>query len=522
MDDLTFKSEEEREKALLELPDEPPPGVNIDKWQEEQFEQERKIKEASIEADSETPPKAVEEVLSAEETPPQQIQSEEEFVDFSVLGKMKKSELPEDLRHYPSPKEMLKQAAHARNYANKAEDKIRKYEERIAELEANSGKVSELQKQLDELKKASDDTQRSADATPIPSSKRTDFNNKLNQINVRIEKMKEYGGDDAEALQSVMSSTVDIFKDALAELDSVRNEYSTYRKTNESRFANLESKINNVSEMTSRAEEKRKADHEQKTAERNLEALQSEFAELKTTKPINSSSNNDDLERSIIKMAHRAYGRNPIRKVNGNYDFSDLNKFVGLFNSKDPSLLKSLEENGIDPAAYGINAKDVRNYAILMSVYWRQRGSQIDPATGSIVPLTDWRGEKVTFPDFKSAFLNMKEASGLTRAEQEKAIIDAEKNGQRNLDESLKRRDTSPQTLDPTGAPPEGQGITEEQAHEILGEIPGRMTVDEEKMERLCREGNKRGWEMFAALQKANERLGYPVPQPEPHWRNAA
>ena len=525
-EELVFTSEEERQNALLEIPDEPPPGANIDEWQAEQDEKVKKIVEAQIsdKAASDTTPKVdkVDPPVKTEiET--QQIQSvgDDDFVDFSTLGKVKRSELPENLRSYSNPQEMLKQAAHARRYANSAEEKIQKLEGQLAEFQANAVKVSDLQKQLDDMKTATEDARRSAQESPSMSPvKRNEFNNKLKEINARIEKLKEYGGEDVEALQSVMSGTVEVFKDTLAELDSVRNEFSGYRKTSESRYANLEKEIKNVSGMTIRAEEKRKAELEQKTAERNMEELQLRHPELKTSKPLNSADR-DDLEAAIVRMAHKAYGRNPIRKTtDGNFDFSDLNKFVGLYNSKDPSLLKALDQDEIVPGHYGITANDIRNYGILINVYWRQRGMRVDPATGNIVPLVDWRGEKVTFPDFESAFQNIKESSGLTTAERELAIIEAEKNGQRNLDESLKKRDTALPTLEPTGAPPEGPGLSEEQALEIIGERTGRMTVDEEGMERLLRNGDKRGWDMFRALQKANETLGLPVPQPEPHWRN--
>jgi hypothetical protein len=521
METLVFTSEEERQKALIDIPDEPPPGVDIEEWQKEQDEKVRKIVEASIseEAAPKTEPKTDEGHPSAkpeqEDKTKQPVEEEDEYVDFSALGKMKKSELPENLRNYRSPQEILKQAAHARRYANSAEDKIRHYEETIAELQSTAGKVPDLQKQLDELKKATEDAKKSVEQKPfISSGKRAEFNTKLDEINARIEKLKDYGGEDVDALQSVMSGTVDVFKDTLAELDSVKDEFTNYRKTAESRYVNLEKSIKSVSEMTQRAEEKRKLEFEQKTAERNLEELQSKFPDLKTTKPLYADDRND-LESAIVRMTERVYGRKP-------KNFDEINRFVSAFNAKDTELLRICESEGINPGDYGINKDDIRNYGILMNVYWRQRGERIDPLTGSRIPVTDWRGQKVTFPDFASTFQHMKESEGITTAEKELAIIEAEKKGQQNLDASLKKRDTSPPTLEPTGLPPEGQGLTENQALEIIGERKGRMTVDEEKMERLLRIGDKRGWDMFKALQAAHETLGMPIPQPEPYWRNSA
>ena len=439
---------------------------------------------------------------------------EEEYVDFSQIGKIKKTDLPENLRNYPSPQEILKQAAHARRYANSAEEKIRKYEERIADLESTAKTVPDLQKQLNELKKASDVARRSVDLNPPGNKRRDDINKQLDAINDQIAKLKNYDGDDADALQGAISGTVEAFKVTAGELELVRSEFSQYRKEVETKHQSLEDRIKSVSDITQQAEEKRKLDFDQKTAERNLAELQTKHDELRTSKPL-YSDDHDDVETAIVNMTQRVYGRKP-------KSFDEVNRFVSAFNTKNPELVKQCEDNGINPADYGINSKDIRNYGILMSVYWMQQGETIDPHTGTRVPATDWRGNKVTYEDYESAFLNMKEKSGISQAEKELAIIEAEKKGQQNLDESLRRRDTSTAVLEPTGAPPEGQEMSEEQALEVIGEKQGRMTVDEEFMERLLRVGDKRGWEMFSVLQKANETLGMPIPQPESHWIKSA
>jgi len=519
---LAFKSEEEKENALLAIPDEPPQGVDIEEWQREQEEKVQQIMDAPIseEADSGEVPKTKPEEPPAtkkEEGPSQPTAEvgEDDFVDFSQLGKVKRSELPEALRGYKNGQEILKQAEHARRFANKADARLKEYEEKIVKLESTAKTVPELQKQLDEIKKASDSARKSVDSGPqISRKQRTEFNAKLDAINAQISKLNEYGGDDAAALQSAMTGTVDTFKDTLAELDSVQNEFTIYRTEQEKRYKTLEERINNVSESTEQAERRRRIEKEHKDAEMGLARLQEDHPELKTTKPLYSDDRND-LETSIVDMARRVYGRRP-------YSFDEVNRLVGAFNTKDPELVRLCEVEGISPADFGITESDIRNYGILMNIYWNQRGERIDQQSGKRVDVKDWRGKKVIFPDFEAAFNNMKQKGGITQAEQEMKLIEAEKRGQQTLDSSLRKRDTSTPILEPTGSPPEGTGLSEEAALEVIGENPGRYTVDEEKMEVLCRAGDKRGWDMFDALKRAHEALEMPEPKPEPHWRTPA
>ena len=158
-----------------------------------------------------------------------------------------------------------------------------------------------------------------------------------------------------------------------------------------------------------------------------------------------------------------------------------------------------------------------------MNVYWKQRGEQLDPRTGKRIPVKDWRGRQITFPDFEAAFQNIKDTGGINQLENELKIIEAEKKGQESLNASLSRRDTSLPTLSPDGGiPPEERKLSKEDALEIIGERPGRKTIDEERMEILLRNGDKRGWDMFDILQKACETLDYPAPEIEEHWRKSA
>jgi len=527
---LVFESEAARMNALSELPDDPPPGANVDVWLKEQEDKEREImdaplKESSENAASEEQPPVQSEEPPVQEEAPRQVENqpsepvveveEDEYVDFSALGKVKKSDLPEDLRNYPSPQEMLKQAAHARRYANSAESKLRDYESQLADMQSKLQSVPEMQKKLADLQKAADAAQKAVDSKPsISSGQRAELSDQLRAINDSINTLSGLDPEETEKFQGVLKDTVGAFSSTLSELDSVREEFGKYRKESERRYADLENSIKNVSETTAQAEARRRQEREQKDAERGLEELQRRYPELKTSRPLYSEDRND-VESAILKFAGRVYGRNP-------QSFDEVNRLVAAYNAKDSGLVNICKQEGISPADYGISNADIRNYGILMNVYWRQRGERIDPATGKRVPVTDWRGQKVTFPDFEATFNNMKDSGGISQLEKEQQIIDAEKRGQSQLEASLNKRDTSPPTLGPTGAPAEGQTMSKEQALEIIGEKEGRTTIDEERMELLLRKGDKRGWDMWSTWTRAHEALEIPVPSPEAHWKKPA
>jgi len=356
-----------------------------------------------------------------------------------------------------------------------------------------------------------DETSRKqATAQPVSKSERKNISSRLLAVKESIEKLKS-DGEDIDTLSTAFSGTIDAFNDTFTELDSVRSEFSKYKQTAESRLKNLEERINSVSSLTQESEERRKAELEMKNAITGLSELQKKYPELGTTKPLYSNDRRD-VETSIVKMAKKVFGG----RFSSKNMFDDINRFVGAFNAGDAELKKICENEGISPGDYGLTPKDIRNYGILMDIYYRQRGERIDAETGKRIPVKDFRGKAVTFPDFESVFRYIKDSGGITDAERELSVIEAEKNAQKSLSESLSKRDTSSPTLEPTGVPPEGPGMTEDEALKIVTEL------DEETMERLLRVGDARGWAMFEKLKKAHEKLEMPVPEQEAHWKQSA
>jgi hypothetical protein len=177
---LQFKSEDDRLAALNALPDEPPRGADTDGWLREIEDQKQTIMNAPVvpEAPSEPSPASAtptapsqvapsgynQPVTQAPQAPvapePQQTPApppsdptDEDVVFVYPDGtKVLRKDLPEELRQYKSPGEIIKQFGHARTYANTAEERLRKQSAEIEELRSKTQQLPELEKQLGELK----------------------------------------------------------------------------------------------------------------------------------------------------------------------------------------------------------------------------------------------------------------------------------------------------------------------------------------------------------------------------------
>ena len=520
-EEMLFENEEAREAALAALPDEPPTDVrDVDAWTREQEEQEQKILNAQVKVlDSEEAVSEEQPPVSTEKPPEpeKKVETADDFVDFTSLGKLKREELDEDLRNYKSPQEMLKQAAHARRYANKAQTQLEEAQARVAELEQTAASVPELQKKITELQATTQAAAKSIETKPsLSSSEKVQFQSKLKGITAQLESMKEFDSEDMDKFRGAFGETVSTLGETLNELNGVKSEFATYRQQTEQKFQALDGKVGEYATKTDRSIADQKRRKEEEDAVNSLLVLQGKRKELATTKPLYSDDRND-VETAIARMASRFYGR-PLRGTVE--DWSDINRMVSAFNVQDKQVERIMQEEGINVADFGISEKDLLNYAILMNVDAYQRGERIDSQTGKRTPYKDFRGKQVRFPDAEAAYKHMLDKEGIPQLEQEQAVIEAEKRGQTKLEASLSKRDTDPAVLgnEGGGSPDIGEELSEAQAREIIGEEEGRMTIDEEKMEKHLRNGHENGWKMFSMWKLAHKRLGLEEPAIEPQW----
>jgi len=527
---MSFESEAERQAALASVPEAPPIGTrDVQAWEREMEEKEAQIEKAVIkpkDGSGESPaPKQPEQAVqdvppSKEPIPAQAPQKKEEptLTDEEIVIKVKRSELPEELRQYKNGDQIVKQFAHARGNINRISERLQQTEQELDVAKSNAEKVQAMQKQIEELQKASKSVERTVDQQPQSQAK-SKMQDRIALLNKSIEELSkddDLGTSDTSKLRDTFNGMAGVLNDAVIAMSQTEQKFASYRNEVEGKYKNLETEI-----LSNRAlAERQKQEKESMAAIESLVDLQTKVADLQTSKPVITDSGRGSIEEAVIKFADTVNG-SPIPRGNREQFWATVNKYVNMYNRQDPEMVSLCQKDGIFPANFGVSDTDVTNYATLVNVDAIQRGERIDPESGKREVLTDFRGRQITFPDAESAYKYMVDKMGIRDKIHQKQLIEAEKKGQRALEASLSKRDVSDSLIGPEGhGSPDnmGQEITKEMALEIAGDIQGQNTVDEERMANLILQGKPDGWVMFDRLNQANRRLGLPVEFPDPAW----
>jgi hypothetical protein len=524
--ELTFETEEARKTALAEIPETPPKDVDdVEGWIREQEEKTEQIEKASIKPKSEgeptptpTPPPPPKEEEKPVEAPPQP-------EDDEVVIKVKRSELPEELQKYKDGDQMVKQFGHARANINRVSDKLEQTEKELQEAREKVAKAAELEKRLGELEAATKATEKAVEAAPA-GPKKTEFEGRLAALNEHIAALsgEDLDTDHMGKVKDALGVMTELTKDVVSSLSNTEQRFAGYRQESEQAIKSLKTEIDGYRQTTTAEQKRREEERQVEAAREALMELQSdpEFkGDLQTSKPL-FGNNGDNVETAVLKFCEQIHGEPYMGQRPGSSEmWNSVNHMVNMFNRQDPKMVEYCQKNGLYPANFGITDKDVLNYAMFVNVDAYQRGEQIDPATGKLGALKDFRGRKVTFPNAKAAYKYMLDEGGVTQKRREEELIAAEKKGQTALEGSLAKRDTSGALIGPegTGSPDNvGQELSKEVALEIIGETRGARTIDEERMEILILSRDPKGWAMFDDLNKANRRLGIPEEPIESDW----
>lgn len=511
---LTFESEEARMRALSELPEAPPAGTqDVDAWMSEIEDKERQISEAQIvqsqrsESEAETGEQPPAPPPSQVEQPPAS-QSEEDIINF---GQFKRSELPEDLRKYKEPKQMIEQMAHARRYANETEQRIREANTRIAELESKASKATELEQSIRKLEEERNKLQSRSDTTPQSFQQQQATQEQIDSLSTSIAALKDMDDMDNVYVKDVR----DLLGKAAKEITNTRSllkntetNFSTFKSHAESKINGLESKLNSYLSTQESEAKKLQQKRAAEAAQNGVRSLQEKYPELKTSK---SLAGDNSVESSILQFCDKL-NDGPVP----NWDMA--NRIINAYLRDDAQVTSLCQAKGVNPDDFGITKNDIKNYALLTNVDAHRRGYEIDPNTGQYRKLTDVFGKPVTFPDHESAYNHLLDKYGIREKEHQRRLVEAEKRGMQSLEDAMSRRDTSPETLGNAGSgSPDnvGQELSQEQAEEILGVRRGARTIDEFRMETTARAGDRR---LFRLYQKAQKRLGIEPDLPEPTW----
>jgi len=494
-DVLMYTSEEDRQKALSGLPEEPPVGTsNVDEWLDGVREQKERIEAAEIKPGEPTPePSSPKEPAPPppEESPPQ----EEDVLSFNL----KRSELPEILRHYKTGPEIIKQAGHARTYANTAEQTMGRLAQEKAELEARL-------KGMEERKPEPPPAPAPAPISPPPASHASELADSL----ATLQRMADEDLVDASSVKKMMGAAAKEIAAAQEGVRAMRQNYVSYREQAEAKQKDLESRLDGIKSNIDGAAQATENQRQQAEVAKELGTLQGEFKELATSKAVTGDPGKD-VESAVAQFADRValvkYGAHT-------RDWAQRNAIVNAWLRGDPEYKAFAQNNGITPESVGMTEADVQAYATLANVDAHMRGLTIDETTGAysqlLNPITR---QTVNFPSYKAAYRHMLDSSGVLQERHRQQLADAEKKGQTALLEAEQRRDTSGKILGSVGeSSPNnvGEGVSTEEAARFLQD-PDLA----EKIEYAARQGNR---SVFRQYCKALVALGETAPSADPMW----
>ncbi|MDD5051091.1 MAG: hypothetical protein PHV93_05160, partial [Candidatus Pacebacteria bacterium] len=322
---MNFKTQEEKTAALFALPSSPPAGTgNVDEWIEGIEKQQKEIENATVgesAAEVKDSPKPPEGNLQQEAPkPPEQTSPEptDSQADGVFQFTIKKDELPPELKAYKSPDEILKQFAHARSYANKAEETVKRLQ---AEKDA-------LLAQREVLVKPPDQKEREIETQVRDIQKELDFSKLDDDDYIPGKQFKEFNKIVLEKLEQAEKKYHDI-----------ANEFASIKTDSNKRSKELE--------------EQRLLEN----TKRGIDELLEKNPELKASKPLFVLQANDSVEADVAKYADRIlmskYG-------NDKPTWQQRNAVINAVLSGDPEITAYCSNNALTPESVGTTIDDVR------------------------------------------------------------------------------------------------------------------------------------------------------------------
>jgi len=499
---LTYKSEEERLQALRKFEGDPP---------REQEEEQKRVMEAEIvpeeEAAPETPVEDVVEPQAPEEIPPEpqvpeelpqeesQIQpeaseepppKEEDVVQFSY----KREDLPDSLKVYKDPEEIIRQADHARTYANKVEIKMK-------EMAAEKEKMEAKLKEYEELK--AQDVSKAPEVSPEVLQPETH----VDELAVKLQKIEDMEDSDYMTKADIK----DVF-------DLYSKQNSKQMANNEKMFNDLKSdfggKLTGIEDANKANAKKDEVERQKEAVVRGINELQDAYPELKTNKAVSSIMGDTDcVERDVMQWADRLlfskYG-------NDKPNWTHRNAVVNAYLEGNPEVEAYCRQNAITPESVGMAADDMRKYATIMNIDANMRGEEIDKITGERKQkISPFNGNPVNYDSYIASYKGLKDSAGITQQEHKEEVVNAELRGQQSLGEAMEVRADTPKTLGGKGAlaPEAVKEMTEEKAWSLIN------NVDEFAMETQALAGNR---SLFHEYNKALKIVKFPEEKPSPHW----
>lgn len=517
---MTFESEEAKQAALEGLPDQPPPGTtDINTWLREVEDRKGQILTAEIvaapkpeqtptvqppESQAQGPAPAEPYQAAPEPTAPSApseptaptASSDDEIIATAPDGTaIKRGDLPPDLKKYRNLQEILKTADHARRYANSTEKTV---EQLSRELQERNKKLADLEARQQVQPPSQQQAPRPATPMAVGSDRK--------RLETAKETLKSLQSMDPSEIGFDPSKFNAMFARAIEAIEDV--DVSHAGEVAELRRA-LDETRQEVKQVASRSDEVSRVIQEKeavRAVHKRIGEFQDTRPELKTSKPV-FAPEGQCVERDAGRFADAIILRKSGKPAT---NWTDRNRVINAYLRGDPDTLAFCEENGLSPERFDTSINDLRNYAICLNVDTVKKGFRIDEYTGSLVPITDFMGNQVSFPDHESAYEYLCRTSGITQRKRQEELQDAEKQGQQKLEAALHRAPVPSIGREGAGPrPAAADKMSPQDAMKMMSEI------DVYEMHNAALRGDRR---LFNLYSKCRETLGFPSPTPDPLW----
>ena len=506
---LSFKSEDERQVALSKVESDPPSTLTseeeVNNWIKEQEEEQTRVLEAEIvpeaeeaepepkaEAEAEPEPKVEEDlqepkaqeekqeesqiqpVKSEEELPPK----EEDVIQFSY----KHDDLPDSLKVYKDPEDIIRQAGHARKYANKIEKEMKGWKAEKEKIVAELAEYKKLKEQ--DVSKAPEVLQ--------PEVQTDDLAEQLKNIDA----MEDSDFVDAKVVKNVFGLAKKEIANTKKEIEALKAEFG--------------GKLTSIEKTNTENAQKDEKARQQEAVVRGINELQDKYDELKTDKAVSSIMGQTDcVERDVMNFADQLLFS---KFGNSTPNWQQRNAVINAYLGEKPEIVAYCKQNAITPESVGTTSDNMKKYATIMNIDANMRGEEIDKVTGERrQKVSPYNGNPVNFGSYIASYKDLKDTAGITQEEQKKKIAEAEIQGQQSLSEAMDVRADAPKTLSDKGtlAPQAVKDMTKENAWKLID------VGNEDEMERQALNGNR---SLFHEYNKALKIVGFPEEKPSEHW----
>jgi hypothetical protein len=541
MGKASYKSEEERMQALADLPDSPEPGENADVFLARIEEMKQEIQSAPIEAEEPpaqpppgepatvTPPPAEGDAPPAAPAEPPPPEDEVVFT-YADGTPVRRSELPDDLRKYRNGPEIIKQAAHARQYANAAEKQLQQLIAEREQWQRNHATPAPAGYSSSQIQAPSAAPQQPAAALPPqspapagqPRTTAPSFDmSALDALESDIDGIDDPTMDPETLakLKKSQKSMAAMVKSAYQALSSVQSDYQKSAKQRAEEAADLKARIARYEEQQRVIDTQRQQREAEATVDQQIRELTTKYPTLKLSKP------HTEVEARTRDLADRYFMARYGRRANGRQDnpYVEINQFVNKWNQRDPDIMEFCKANGIRAEDVGVTDTDILNYASLVHAFQVAQGYQINPITGEYEALQspwvrDGKRATVSFPNALSAYEYLRSVNGIPDREMELRMAQAERAGEDKITSAVERSAVAAKAIGRDGSvsPSDvGQEMSEDAALEVIGHHPGPRTINDVELVRAGRSGDRR---LLYLLQKAQKRLGFPLADVPEDW----